>query len=752
MRCSQSLVSPSALDNGGWRVAVLLPLPVAGSYDYTLPAAKAAAVVPGTFVRVPLGRRVETGVVWDTAGREMVDAARLRPVLAVLDAPPLPAVVMRFIDWVAAYTLSPPGAVLRMAMSVPAALEALPLRFGYRFVGCRQAEGSAAGGKPCLLTAARRRVLAAATQVLPAVDLARVARTSPAVVRSLADAGLLEMVPLPPLPFPLPVPDHAAPVLSPAQMAAAAELVTAVRAERFSVTLLEGVTGSGKTEVYFEAVAEILRRGRQVLVLLPEIALTAQWLDRFAGRFGPFPAVWHSDLTPASRRDIWRAVAHGQVQAVVGARSALFLPYPDLGLIVVDEEHEQAFKQEEGVLYHARDMAVVRGQLGGHTVILASATPSLETRLNVARHRYGRVSLCARHGSAALPVITAIDMRHTPPVPSEGGAGHRVWLAPSLVEGLAHTLTSGEQAMLFLNRRGYAPLTLCRACGFRFRCPRCTAWLVEHRHSGRLHCHHCGHTANLPRQCPHCGGPGPFAPCGPGVERIAEEVATRFPAARLALMTSDSVTGPSAATALVQRMLAGAIDILIGTQIMAKGYHFPRLTLVGVVDADLGLSGGDLRAAERTFQLLSQVSGRAGRAERPGRVLLQTHDPSHPVMAALLSGEYERFYIAESMQRRETGMPPFGRLVALIVSGPDVAAVEAVAAELACYGPQGPGTLVLGPVPAPLALLRNRHRRRLLLKTSRTIRVQPLLQAWLDKVRWPRTMHVQVDVDPYSFL
>ncbi|KAF0115867.1 MAG: primosomal protein N' (replication factor Y) (superfamily II helicase) [Rhodospirillaceae bacterium] len=724
------------------RVAVLLPLPLAGPYAYGLPAA--VNLMPGAFVRVPLGKRIETGVVWSSAGVDKIDAARLRPVLATLDVSPLPEIVMRFVDWVAAYTLAPPGAVLKMAMSVPTAVEKPPplSPLCYRCVQDRMPER---------LTPARRRVLVAAIQTpgQRATDLARAAGTSPAVVRSLVESGLLEAIPLPSSVPVRPDPDHARPLLSPVQGAAAAELVAAVQADRFSVTLLEGVTGSGKTEVYFEAVAEALRRDRQVLVLLPEIVLTAQWLERFAARFGLPPALWHSNMTQAARREVWRAVAHGEAQVVVGARSALFLPYPALGLIVVDEEHEPAFKQEDGVIYQGRDMAVVRGRLGDHAVILASATPSLETQFNVAAKRYGRVRVTARHGVATLPAIAAIDMRRMPP---ERGAWGRSWLAPPLVHAIQETLAAGEQVMVFLNRRGYAPLTVCRLCGFRFRCPHCTAWLVEHRHSGLLRCHHCGHGVDPPRACPHCGGGGPFAVCGPGVERIAEEVADRFPTARLAVMTSDTLEGPTAAAALVGQMETGALDMLVGTQMMAKGHHFPRLTLVGVVDADLGLAGGDLRAAERTFQLLSQVAGRAGRAERPGRVLVQTYDPAHPVMAALLSGDAEAFYERESMQRQESGMPPFGRLAALIVSGLDAAEVENVAADLARHGPHGVGIAVLGPVPAPLALLRDRHRHRLLLKTSRGIPVQPLLRAWLGKVTWPRSVRVQVDVDPYSFL
>ncbi len=682
-------------------MAVLLPLPLACPYDYSLQTTQTTP--PGTFVKVPLRGRVETGVVWHPAyGRKV---GRLRSVLTVLDMPSLPAVVMRFIDWVAAYTLAPPGTVLRMVMNVPVAIgnsSSIDSSFVNSTYGCR----------------------------LKDVHIEKLKVSSP--ISQTAS--------------------HTA--LSQTQKSAADSLIAAVRAERFSITLLEGVMGSGKTEVYCEAVAEALRSGRQVLVMLPEIAFTTQWLDRFTSRFGLASAAWHSELTLTVRRFLWRAIAAGQIQLVVGTRSALFLPYPNLGLIIVDEEHELAFKQEGGVLYHARDMAVVRGQLGEHAVILTSATPSLETRVNVWIRRYDLIQLSLQYRDTLMPRISAIDMRRMRP---EYGVWGQSWLAPPLVEEIRQTLMAGEQVMLFLNRRGYAPLTLCRTCGFRFRCPHCTAWLVEHRHLQGLSCHHCGYVTDLPNQCPHCGSFGRFAVCGPGVERIAEEVAKRFPAARLALLTSDHLkNGPAATTTLLQQIATGSIDMVIGTQIITKGPpHFPRLTLVGIVDADLGLAGGDLRAAERTFQLLSRVAGVVGvggQGGRHGRVLVQTYDPLHPVMDALLSGTRERFYAAEAAQRRDAGMPPFGQLVALIVSGLNGSEVGIVAAELAHHKPCGPDITVLGPVPAPLAFLRDRHRHRLLLKASRKTRVQPLIRLWLDKIKIPRGIKVKVDINPYNFL
>lgn len=730
---SSSLNTPGHFSSQS-RVAVLLPLPLAGPYDYRVGAED---LTPGTFVSVPLGRREVVGVVWGP-GRGEVAPDKMKMVSRRLDCAPLPETILRFIDWVAAYTLSAPGAVLKMAMSVPAALEPPRTRPACRLAPCPPDIAK--------ITPARQRVLdmAALGPPLPAAELARAAAVGASVVKGMVECGLLEIVQLAPSPaFAIPDLQRPGPVLSQAQAEAASALVSALD-KGFSVAVVDGVTGSGKTEVYFEAVAAALAQGRQVLVLLPEIALTSQWLGRFRARFGVDPAEWHSELSDAKRRDTWRAVASGEARVVVGARSALFLPFAQLGLAVVDEEHDGAFKQEEGVTYHARDMAVVRASLGAFPVVLASATPSLETLANIQAGRYVRLHLPDRHAGALMPDIQVVDLRRTPPERNH-------WLAPPLVTALAETMAAGEQAMLFLNRRGYAPLTLCRGCGFRLQCPHCTAWLVEHRNRKRLVCHHCGHFITLPPKCPECEAEDSFVACGPGIERIAEEVAGRFPDARVAVMASDTMSGPEGAAEFVRQVSAHEIDLLIGTQIVAKGYHFPMLTLVGVVDADLGLEGGDLRAGERTHQLLSQVAGRAGRAERPGRVMLQTFEPAHPVIQALQSGDRDTFIAAEAEARRQAGMPPFGRLAALILSGPDPAVLDDYARRLARTAPSAQGMDVLGPTPAPLAILRGRHRRRFLVKAIRAITVQPLLKAWLSVSPPPHGVRVQVDVDPYSF-
>jgi primosomal protein N' (replication factor Y) (superfamily II helicase) len=719
-------------------VSVLLPLPLAGAYDYR--ADPGLGLQRGDFVAVPLANREVIGVVWGDGSGEVPDS-KLRDVTARLESPSLPAVVCQFVDWLANYTLSPPGAVLRMAMSVPAALEP-PKPISAWQLG----EVPAEGGR-LRLTAERRRVLAVLAEGPPrmTMELAREAGVSTGVVKSLAEVGAIKSISLPRRsPFKRPDENRPGLLLNDTQAAAADALTAQVAAGGFGVTALDGVTGAGKTEVYFEAIAAALRRGKQALVLLPEIALSSQWLDRFMERFGTAPALWHSDVPSHERRATWRGVATGEVRVLVGARSALFLPFAELGVIIVDEEQDAAYKQEDGVIYQARDMAVVRARLTEIPILLVSATPSLETVQNVESGRYRSLHLPDRHGGALLPDIAAIDLRTDRPP-------RQCWLSPTLRKALNDTIASGEQALLFLNRRGYAPLTLCRHCGHRMQCPRCTAWLVEHRLIGRLQCHHCGFQIPLPPACPACNAEGQLAACGPGVERLAEEVAQLLPQARVEVMTSDTITGPRAAEELLRRMQGHEIDLLIGTQMIAKGHHFPMLTLVGVVDADLGLQGGDLRAAERTYQLLHQVAGRAGRAAHPGRVLLQTYDPSHPVLQALVAGDRDRFLRQEADDRRQAGMPPFGRLASLILSAPEGPMADQAAGQLGRAAPHGDGFTILGPAPAPLAILRGRHRRRFLVKCRRDMAPQTILRDWLGRVKLPNPVRLQIDIDPYSF-
>ena len=717
-------------------VSVLLPLPLVGAYDYR--TGSVGPLVPGEFVLVPLGNREVLGVVWGPA-RGDAGSSKLRNVIKRIDAPPMSASLRDFVEWVADYTVSLPGSVLRMAMSVPGALEpSHPVRV---YTLSEQ-------DTRLRMTSARRRVLAVLSDGLPreARDLAQEAGVGTSVVRGLSNAGALAMVTSsPPSSFARPDWRRCGLKLSPDQARAANTLVAQASAGEFAVTLIDGVTGSGKTEVYFEAVAAVLSQDKQALVLLPEIALTPQWLGRFTDRFGVAPAVWHSDLTQAQRRVVWRAVASGEVRVLVGARSALFLPFTELGLIIVDEEHEGAYKQQDGVTYHARDMAVVRASLGAHLVILASATPSLETVVNVERGKFRSVRLPTRHSGSTMPQVSMIDLRAEPPPRGR-------FLSPILCQAVTETLEAGQQVLLYLNRRGYAPLTLCRACGHRLRCPHCTTWLVEHRFRRQLMCHHCGHMESSPEACPACSTEASLVACGPGVERIGEEVEGLFPNAAVGIMTSDTVRGPEAAAALLREVTDHRIDLLIGTQMIAKGHHFPLLTLVGIVDADLGLGGGDLRAAERTYQLLHQVGGRSGRGQQPGRVLVQTYAPEHRVMKALRSGERDQFLELEAEARRSGRWPPFGRLAAIVVSGRDAAIVERTAALLGRYAPRGRNIRVLGPAPAPLAILRGRHRIRLLVKAEPNVRLQVYLKDWLNQVKAPSGVRIHVDIDPQGFL
>jgi primosomal protein N' (replication factor Y) len=695
----------------------------------------------GDFVAVPLGRREELpGVVWGPP-QGAIPAERLRDVARVLDVAPMRDELRRFLVRAADYALAPPGAMLRLATRVPGLGAPPPER---RIV--HAAEGSAAKG------AARQRVLDVLARYggagLAPTDLAREAGVGTGVIASMSAAGALVVTRMRrDLPYPVPDPDLPGPQLSPDQIRAASALSSAVRGGGYGTTLLRGVTGSGKTEVYLEAVAACLGAGRQALVLMPEIALGAGVIARFEARFGARPAEWHSGVGPAERRRLWSAVAEGGARIVIGARSALFLPFRDLGVIIVDEEHDSSYKQEDGVHYHARDMAVLRGAIAGAQVVLASATPSLESWVNAQNGKYGLLELPSRFGDAVLPEIAAVDMRADAPPPGR-------WISDPVAAALGARLRAGEQSLIFLNRRGYAPVTLCRSCGNQIGCPDCDARLVEHRTARRLVCHRCGHSRPIPTACPACGAEGQLAAVGPGVERIAAEVAERFPAARVRVLASDLFGSARALREAVADIAAGGADIIIGTQIVAKGHDFPNLTFVGVIDADLGLQGSDLRAGERCFQLISQVAGRAGRRVRRGRVLVQTYSPEHPVMRAIVAGDDEGFRQAEAAARKAAGMPPFGRLAAIVLSGPDAPETFAAADALAAAADplRRSGAELWGPAPAPVARIRGLHRVRMLIRADRHVALQPAIAAWLDGVRLPRRVRLVVDIDPQSFL
>ena len=733
--------APSPIAEGGI-VPVLVPVPIDGPYSYRVGAGE--SVSPGAVVDVPLGPRTVTGIVWDGAAHGFSEDKKLRTIARVHDAPPVGADIRRFVDWVARYTMSPPGLVARMvARTSPVRDDEKPL-FGVK----------ASGHVPERMTPARGRVLALAGdgRGWSKSGLAAAAGVTPGVVDGLTKAGALEKVPLPPRPVAdrldpehIPDPGKVRHVLTPEQSAAADSLRKSVREAAYSVSLIDGVTGSGKTEVYFEAIAEALKGGRQVLVLVPEIALTAAFLDRFKGRFGGRPSEWHSDVSAKRREQIWRGALNGEVRVVIGARSALFLPFSDLGLIILDEEHDMAYKQEDRAIYNARDMAVVRGHLGNFPVVLASATPSLESIVNANEGRYRRVALPARVANAELPALSAIDMRVDGP---EKGR----WLAPAMIAAMGETLAMGRQSLLFLNRRGYAPLTLCRQCGFRFQCPSCSTWLVEHRFRNTIECHHCGHQARKPDHCPNCAGADTLIACGPGVERIHEEVRDLFPEARAIVLSSDMFSSTKRLKLELATVERGEVDIVIGTQLVAKGHNFPNLNLVGVVDADLGLAHGDMRAAERTFQMLSQVTGRAGRAGGRSSALLQTYAPDHAVMKALLSGRRDDFYAAETEERRNARLPPFGRLAAFIISANDKNSAMAYGQHLRQTAPGDPHILVLGPSEAPLAVLRGRSRVRLLVQAPKQRDLQGYIRGWLQAAKPPRGgVQLQIDIDPQSF-
>ena len=719
------------------RVRLLVLNAALGALDYKL--AEGMSVEPGSVVIAPLGPRTVTGIVWDEGrlpGAE-VDESKLRAIREVLSVPPLSRPLRRLIEWTADYYCAHLASVARMVLSSGGALGGPTTMTEYRL----------SGGVPERMTPQRAAAIDALDGEQATIrELAGIAGVSEGVLRGLVNQGVIEPVTVAiDRPYPPADPDFHQPALSPDQMEVAKILVKAVEAQSFEPYLLDGVTGSGKTETYFEPIAEAVRMGRQVLVLLPEIALTENFLHRFEQRFGTPPVLWHSSLKSTERRRAWRAISEGTAQVIVGARSALFLPYAKLGLIVVDEAHEISFKQDDGVRYNARDVSVMRARFEDIPVVLASATPALESLHMANSGTYTKLDLPSRFGGAELPDIRLVDL--TQEKPARGR-----WLSAPLIEGLEARLAAGEQSLLFLNRRGYAPLTLCRNCGHRFQCPNCSAWLVEHRLSARLACHHCGLETQPPETCPECGESDCLVACGPGVERIADEVAELFPEARVAVATSDTLGSPERAAEFIAQAEAKAIDVIVGTQLVTKGFHFPELTLVGVVDADLGLEGGDLRAAERTYQQVAQVAGRAGRGAKPGEVLIQTRHPEAPVIAALANGDRDAFYAAETEARRDAGAPPFGRWAAIILSSEDEKEAREAAVRLGDNRPHQDDLYILGPAPAPLALLRNRYRYRFLVNARRSANLQVVLNQWVGGQDFPPGVRVGIDIDPYSFV
>ncbi|MBU2991963.1 primosomal protein N' [Octadecabacter sp. 1_MG-2023] len=718
-------------------VGVLTTQPIDRMLDYKAPEGGCHL---GAFVEVPLGPRKVLGVVWGK-GQGDFDYAKVRKVIRVLDVAPMADEMQQFLQRAADYTLTPMSAMLRLATRAPGLGDAPSMRKVYRL-------GSET---PTRMTDARTKVLEVLREygglAFTLKEVADMAGVTSSVVKGLVKLGAVSEEDSPrDLPYPKLDPDYGSKELTKDQRAGAKVLCEAVRSGAYGTTLLKGVTGSGKTEVYLEAVAECLRSGRQALVLLPEIALTSEFITRVEARFGMKPAEWHSGVTMTERRRCWKMVGQGAAQLVVGARSALFLPFQDLGLIIVDEEHDTSYKQEDGVLYNARDMTVLRASLNSAQVVLASATPSLESWANVEAGKYARVTLASRYGVAVLPKMSAIDMR------VEDLPGSR-WVSPSLQRMVQTRLEKGEQSLLFLNRRGYAPVTICRACGHQIGCDHCDATMVEHRFLKRLMCHQCGETKPMPSVCPSCEAEDKLAPVGPGVERMAEEAQELFPDAKIAVLSSDLYGSARALKEHIESIARGEADVIVGTQLVAKGHNFPKLTLVGVIDADLGLQGSDLRAAERTFQLMRQVAGRAGRAEIEGEAVMQTFQPEHPVIRAILGGDEEAFWAAEAGERRAAGVPPYGRMAGIVLSSPNVQEVFDLGAAMARQ--DGPlrkiGAQVFGPAPAPIARIRGRHRVRLLVKAEKTAPLQQALAAWAAQFKLRGELRMAIDIDPQSF-
>ena len=695
----------------------------------------------GAFLEVPLGRRKVLGMVWGP-GQGDFDINKIRPVNRVLDVAPMRSELKIFLKKAGDYTLTPMTTMLRLATRAPGLGDLPSMRSVYR-------RGSKSVAQ---MTKARARVFGVINEYGEAPftlkELSHLSGVSPSVIKRLAKIGaLLEEKTAKDRPFKTLDPSLSGKPLTQAQSIACDKIIKLIRKDRFSTTLLRGITGSGKTEVYLEAVAECIRRGQQALVLLPEIALTAEFLKRVEVRFGALPAEWHSGVTMTERRRIWKMAGQGGVQLVVGARSALFLPFRSLGLIVVDEEHDPSYKQEEGALYHARDMAVLRASVGGAKVVLASATPSLESWSNAQSGKYHKVELTDRFGGSTLPELRAIDMRGQK-LPS----AH--WISQPLRAQITKRIEASEQSLLFLNRRGYAPITLCRSCGHQIGCSDCDARLVEHRFQKRLICHQCGESHPIPQKCPSCGVEDRLAAVGPGVERLAEEAAVLFPDARVVTLSSDMFGSTRALKQEIEHIAQGDADIIIGTQLVAKGHNFPHLTLVGVIDTDIGLQGSDLRAAERTFQLVRQVAGRAGRAEKPGLALLQTHQPDHSVIRAILSGDEVGFWNAEAGAREVAAVPPFGRLAGIIISALDPEVAFDLGKHLARQKAalERIGAQVYGPAPAPITRIRGRFRVRLLIKAAKRAPLQKAISQWLRQVKLPNGIRLSVDIDPQTFL
>ncbi len=717
-------------------VGVLPSAPIDGLLDYRVSGSE---VDTGSFVLVPLGPRKVVGVVWDK-GDGNFDPSRIRPIIKVLDVPGLDDNFRLFLEKVAEYNLVSLSSTLARLTRLPEPTE------GPKVEKCCRWDGNL----PSKMTPTREKVFKFLKpgREYPIKDVITEAGVGMDVLKRLESGGFIQ--------FSEKLIKDEVPVfnlegntveLNDEQRSATEKIFCILDREEFSPILLKGVPGAGKTEVFLEVIARTLKEGKQVLVLLPEIALTSQIIKRFNDRFGVAPFEWHSSVSKVQKRKIWRMAGEGTAQLVVGARSALFLPFSNLGLIVVDEEHDSSYKQDSGIIYNARDMAVLRASLYKANIILVSATPSLESLVNVTRGKYERVDLLSRFGDATLPEIDIIDMKGETDTSGK-------WISGALIKEISDRLQKGEQSLLFLNRRGYAPITVCTNCGNQVGCTDCDARLVEHRYFNEMICHQCGARSVVPKKCPDCHAEGMMVPLGPGIERLAEEVKSIFKEARIEVLSSDLVESPMQLKDTLEKISKGEMDIIIGTQIIAKGHNFPYLTLVAVIDADVGLQGGDFRAAERTFQIIRQVTGRSGRADIPGIALLQTWNPDHPVIQAITSNNDGAFWEAESREREVTGSPPFSQYIGVIVSGKDVDEVEGFSMALAQDSKplMDENYELYGPAPAPIARIQGRVRYRLLIKAERSLRVQRAIRMWLNQFKIPGSIRLTIDVDPQRFL
>ncbi len=708
-------------------------MPFDHSFSYSASPEQRLSI--GSIVRVPFGRRSAHGLV---VGLEGKDVKGLKPIDSLAHKGVLPKPLVDWILWVADYCLIPKGTVLKSLWGGP-------------FIPQLATRNLVTLNDPLVchkITSTQKKVLdflAVHTNAFLRKEIRDQLGVSDGVITGLVNKGALKIIsaPAPNKAMGQPILPPALPTLSAEQELAGSLLIHELAAENPCVTLLDGVTGSGKTEVYFDVIDRCLANEGQILVMLPEIALTAQWLQRFQKRFGFKPLLWHSNISKAQKAHIWHAVLEGGSCVVVGARSSLFLPFQHLKLIVIDEEHDGSFKQEEGMIYHARDMAIVRAKLCGAFVTLSTATPSLETWSNVQNGRYKHVKLPERFKVKAGPRIQLVDMRQH----ESRGA----WISKPLREALVRTFEQGCQSMLYINRRGYAPVTLCRACGYRFACPDCSTWLVRHKYNDTLQCHHCGYRAGIPSQCPSCQVEDATLSCGPGVERIEEEVLSFMPDARVIVLSSDHMSHNNQMQAVIDAIEAGGVDMIIGTQVMAKGHDFKKLTCVGVIDGDLGLMGSDLRASERTFQMLTQVAGRSGRHVDHGEVWLQTYQPESDIMQALSRGDRDAFFAHELALRHESGWPPFGRLAGLIVSGGDEAKVATFVKFMRSKAPQMADIRLLGPAQAPLYKVRRKYRWRFTILAPKQASPHALVGVWLSQIKCPKDIQIQVDMDPISF-